>query len=118
LKTIAYLYATQNTTTTMENRKRLFETLTDAYHHDSDCKKLREYLKKKDCYLTTTNQFPNGGTDTILSHEFEAENQIIGGLKSLSLKKDGTMSFKSYEKMSDAEAFDIFDTFVHNALAS
>jgi hypothetical protein len=101
----------------MENRKRLFETLTDCYRHNGDRKKIREYLKKKDCYLTTTNKFPNGGPDTIVSHEFEAGNQLYG-LKSLSLKADGTVWFQAYDKMNDELAFEIFDQFIHNALTS
>jgi hypothetical protein len=100
----------------MENRKRLFEILTDMHRvHKADKKRLTEYLEKKECYLTTTNKFPNGGPDTIVSHEFEARNQIFGGLNALSLYKDGTIRFKAYEKMNDEEAFEIFDLFIHNA---
>ena len=102
---------------TKEQGIRLFNTITDAYRHKSDRDRIREYLKQKNCYLTTTNKFPNGGLDTIESHEFEADNQITGGLKAVSLKKDGTITFKAYTMLNDEMVFEIFDAFVHNMLA-
>lgn len=101
-----------------ESGLRIFNTLKDAYRNAADRKRVREYLDAKDCYLTTTNRYPNGGLEYTDSFEFKAENQITGGLKALSLKKDGAITFKAYEMMNDEMAFEIFETFVHNMLTS